>query len=69
LNAKKKEFVHPVTPAPAKVQVFRGIRLRPSMSDYETFARTTALAMGRTVDSGSVPKPNVQLLSLVNLGA
>lgn len=69
VNAKKKAIVHPVTPAPAKVRVFQEIRLQPSTSDYETFAKTTALAMGRTGIYASKPKPNRRLLSLVNLGS
>ena len=69
MNAKKKAIVHPVTPAPAKVQVFQEIRLQPSTSDYETFAKTTALAMGRTAACASSPKLNKRLLSLVNLGS
>ena len=46
----------------------RPIRLKPSTSDYETFALTTADAMGKTATSASVRKPNKRLLSLVNLG-
>ncbi len=69
MNAKKKAIVHPVTPASAKVRVFQEIRLQPSTSDYETFAKTTALAMGRTATCTSKPKPNKRLLSLVNLGS
>lgn len=68
MNAKKKAIEAPVTPAPAKVRVLRPIRLLPSTSDYETFAKTTALAMGKTVRDASTHKPNTQLLSLVNLG-
>jgi hypothetical protein len=62
----KKAVGISVTPAPAKA---RAIRLRPSTSDYETFAKTTALAMGRTAMPASTPKPNKRLLSLLNLGA
>jgi hypothetical protein len=69
VKAKKEAIVHPVTPAPAKVRVFQEIRLQPSTSDYETFAKTTALAMGRTAGNASSPKPNKRLLSLVNLGS
>jgi hypothetical protein len=43
--------------------------LRPSTSDYETFAKTTALAMGKTATASSAAKPNTRLLSLLNLGA
>ena len=69
VNAKKKAVENPVTLAPAKVQVFQTIRLRPSTSDYATFAKTTALAMGKTATAVSAPKPNTRLLSLLNLGA
>jgi hypothetical protein len=69
VNAKKKAIVQPVTPAPAKVRVSQEIRLQPSTSDYETFAKTTALAMGRSAACASKPKPNKCLLSLVNLGS
>lgn len=69
VNAKKKAITHPVTPAPAKVRVVQEIRLQPSRSDYKAFAKTTALAMGRTASTASKPKPNTRLLSLVNLGS
>jgi hypothetical protein len=69
VNAKKKVAENQVTPAPAKVRVLRAIRLRPSTSDYETFAKTTALAMGKTAGCASSPKPNKRLLSLLNLGS
>jgi hypothetical protein len=69
VNAKKKAAETPVTPAPDKARMFRTIRLRPSTSDYETFARTTALAMGKTAKPASTPKPNTRLLSLLDLGA
>jgi len=49
--------------------MIRGIRLKPSSSDYETFAKTTALAMGKAVPTGSALRPNMQLLSLLNLGS
>jgi hypothetical protein len=54
---------------PAKAGVFQEICLRPFKSDYETFAKTTALAMGKTERNASMPKPNKRLLSLLNLGA
>jgi hypothetical protein len=69
VNARKKAVESPVTSAPAKVRAFRTIRLRPSRSDYETFAKTTALATGKTARAASTPKPNRRLLSLLNLGA
>lgn len=69
VNAKKKVIESPMKPAPAKVRESRPIRLQPSTSDYETFARTTALAMGKTAAPASRPKPNTRLLSLLNLGA
>jgi len=58
-----------MTPTLVKWQVFHAIRLRPSTSSYETFVKTTALAMGKTVTSESAPKPNTRLLSLLNLDA
>jgi hypothetical protein len=66
VNAKKNAIPAHGTPAPAKV---RAIRLRPSSSDYETFAMTTALAMGKTASTASTRKPNTRLLSLLNLGS
>ena len=69
VDAKKKAVGNPVTSAPAKARGFQAICLRPSRSDYATFAKTTALAMGRTVRNASTPKPNKRLLSLLNLGA
>ena len=69
VNAKKKTVVNRSTSAPAKARGLQAICLRPSKSDYETFAKTTALAMGRTVRDASTPKPNQRLLWLLNLGA
>ena len=66
---EKKAVGNLVTSAPAKARVFQAICLRPSKSDYATFAKTTALAMGRTERNASTPKPNKRLLSLLNLGA
>jgi len=66
VNAKKKAKLAQETPAPGKV---RAIRLRPSSSDYETFAMTTALAMGKTAGTVSKRRPNTRLLSLLNLGS
>ena len=66
---KKNAVANPGAQAPVKARVIREIRLQPSQSDYETFARTTALAMGKTVRRASAPKPNTRLLSLLNLGA
>jgi hypothetical protein len=63
---EKKAKPAPGTPAPAKV---RAIRLRPSSSDYETFAMTTALAMGKNASTASKRRPNTRLLSLLNLGS
>lgn len=68
VNAKKKAVKNPVTPAPSQARVIQTIRLQPSTSDYETFAKTTALAMGKTGRNASTPKPNTLLL-LLNLGA
>lgn len=69
MSTKKNAVADPGAQAPVKARVIREIRLQPSRSDYETFARTTALAMGKTVRSASAPKPNTRLLSLLNLGA
>lgn len=68
VSTKKNAVANPGAQAPVKARVIREIRLQPSRSDYETFARTTALAMGKTVRSASAPKPNTRLLSLLNLG-
>lgn len=69
VNAKKKAAGIPATPTPAKGRMLRTIRLHPTTSDYETFAKTTALAMGKTTKAASASKPNTRLLSLLNLGS
>ena len=56
-------------PALSAVAAGKAIRLRPSASDYATFAKTTADAMGRNAPGASAPKPNKRLLSLLGLGA
>jgi hypothetical protein len=69
VNAKKKTAADPWKPARPAAKVFRTIRLQPSPSDYATFAKTTANAMGKTEPNASMLKPNKRLLSLLNLGA
>jgi hypothetical protein len=70
VEAKKKQVKRQrePAPAPAAARVAREIRLQPSTSDYETFVRTTAKAMGKAECQGARPKPSAQLLSLLNLG-
>ena len=58
-----------MNPVPPVTKVNRTIRLQPSSSDYATFARTTANAMGQAEPSASKLRPNKRLLSLLNLGA
>ena len=69
MSAKKKTAVKAEKPALPAAKVFQRIRLLPSSSDYATFAKTTANAMGRAEPSASRLKPNKRLLSLLNLGA
>lgn len=69
VNAKRNNISKAESPVQVHAPVNREIRLSPSKSDYETFAKTTALAMGRPARSASKPKPNTRLLSLLNLGA
>jgi len=49
------------------VSAVRPIRLKPSSSDYATFARTTAKAMGKAEPTASELKPNPRVLWLTNL--
>lgn len=49
------------------VSAVRPIRLKPSSSDYVTFVRTTAKAMGKTEPTASDLKPNPRVLWLANL--
>jgi len=69
VNAKKKIAAKPRKPTRPAATVFRTIRLQPSSSDYVTFAKTTANAMGKGEPNASMLKPNKRLLSLLNLGA
>ena len=48
------------------VSQVRPIRLKPSSSDYATFARTTAKAMGKAEPTGSDLKPNPRVRSLMS---
>ena len=66
LSAKKKS-TRMTSPLPR--ERWEVIRLCPSPSDYETFVKTTAIAMGRSVGIGSTVRPNMRLLSLLNLGS
>ncbi|RYZ84705.1 MAG: hypothetical protein EOP06_17600 [Proteobacteria bacterium] len=67
VSAKKKSDQQ--SPSGQKVDKRTAIRLIPSRSDYDTFVRTTAIAMDRPVRTGSQIKLNTRLLSLLNLGA
>jgi len=69
VSAEKKLNRNPVKPTRQGTVAHQEIRLRPSLSDYATFARTTALAMGKTVTNVSTRKPDNYLLSLLNLGS
>lgn len=68
VSAKKKSGNVLIKLSPGGSSAVRPIRLKPSTSDYSTFVKTTALAMGRTATTASTPKPNRRLLSLLNLG-
>ncbi|MBK1881477.1 hypothetical protein JIN85_03560 [Luteolibacter pohnpeiensis] len=68
MSAKKKSNLkNPQQPARKGEIGYKGIYLKPSSTDYATFARTTALAMGKSEPTGSALKPNKLLLSLLNL--
>ena len=69
MSTKKKPILTRTKPKPPAASVSEVICLRPSVSDYETFARTTADAMGRNAPVASKRKPNKRLLSLLGLGA
>ncbi|MFN0076744.1 MAG: hypothetical protein ACKVY0_09735 [Prosthecobacter sp.] len=45
----------------------KAIRLKPSTTDYATFAATTAKALGMTAPTVPRTKPNKRVLSLMNL--
>lgn len=45
------------------------IVLRPCKSDYQTFARKTAIALGKDPEKAAKRKPNAYLLSLMNWGS
>jgi hypothetical protein len=45
----------------------KAIRLKPSTTDYATFAATTAKALGVTAPAVPRTKPNRRVLSLMNL--
>ena len=66
VSEKKQLIVKTIALVP-KATGYRAIRLVPSKSDYKTFAKTTALAMGKSAQSASESKPNTLLLSLLNL--
>jgi hypothetical protein len=62
-----KKNTSPPATAATPTKELKPIRLRPSSSDYATFVRTTADAMGLTGPVASKTKPNRLLLSLANL--
>jgi hypothetical protein len=51
------------------VAATKAIRLKPSTTDYATFARTTAKALGLTGAAAAKSKPSKRVLSLMNLGS
>ena len=63
MNPKKNQS------PPTAAKEIKAIRLKPSATDYATFVRTTADAMGLTGPDASKTKPNKLLLSLANLGS
>ena len=69
VSAKKKIPLISPQPIGSSRSTCGMIRLRPSSSDYATFARTTARVLGKSVPSKSELKPNKLLLSLLNLGS
>ena len=66
VSEKKKD--HQSSRAPKGVELVV-IRLKPSTSDYSTFARTTSAALGLTGPASRKTKPNMRVLSLVNLAS
>ena len=47
--------------------VTKAIRLKPSTTDYATFARATSKVLGTTGKASQKTKPSMRLLSLMNL--
>ncbi|MBL9116101.1 MAG: hypothetical protein JNJ83_13925 [Verrucomicrobiaceae bacterium] len=47
----------------------KAIRLKPSVTDYATFVRTTSKVLGMTGPAAQKTKPNRRLLSLMRLGS
>ena len=66
VSEKKKDHQTSQTPKGVERVV---IRLKPSTSDYTTFARTTSAALGLTGPASRKTKPNMRVLSLVNLAS
>jgi len=64
---KKAQLEHP-QPLPASSGL-KVIRLQPSISDYATFVKTTSAVLGETGPAAQKTKPNMLVLSLVNLAS
>jgi hypothetical protein len=50
-------------------KVPKAIRLKPSTTDYATFAKTTAKVLGLTGAAAAKTRPSKRVLSLMNLGS
>lgn len=68
MNTEKKQSPLPVAAAKTQAQP-KGIRLVPCKTDYETWARRTAIALGKDPEKAALRKPNAYFLSLMNLGS
>ena len=62
VNSEKKHLQTQVPPAPAA----DAIRLKPSVTDYATFAALTDKVLGVTAPNGPRTKPNKRMLWLAN---
>jgi len=67
VRTKKKEILNRPKSSDLERTLGNPIRLKPSTSDYATFVKTTANAMGKSDPPLSAYKPNKYLLSLANL--
>jgi hypothetical protein len=65
VSGKKKELKTDLVPPSTSA---KAIRLKPSISDYATFVKTTSAAMGVNGPAARKTKPNLLVLSLANLG-
>jgi hypothetical protein len=62
VNSEKKLLQTQSMPTPAS----KGIRLKPSVTDYATFAATTDKVLGVIALEGPRTKPNKRMLWLAN---